>query len=114
MAKWIDALETHSKKTAREKKKVPASLPAPVQSVLIQVRAPSGNDPGELAEGHYVVQGDVVTLVDPAGKPIEGIEPQALDGEDPKWVARRLTRERWEATRGGFNRRLNYPPLSIA
>ena len=41
-----------------------------METVYIQIRAPRGQDPGRVVEGHYNVVGDTVVLVDRAGKAI--------------------------------------------
>ena len=33
---------------------------------------------------------------------------------ESKSIAARMTRSRWSHTRGGFNRKLGYPPLGLA
>ena len=57
----------------------------------------------------------VLTLTDANGKPIDGVKPEALaDGVNPKSIAGRLTRQRWNETRSGFNRQLDYQLLGVA
>ena len=57
----------------------------------------------------------ILTLTDATGKPIDGVKPEALaDGVNPKSIAGRLTRQRWNETRSGFNRRLGYQLLGVA
>jgi hypothetical protein len=68
-----------------------------------------GDDPGEIAEGMYSVEGGAVVLTDRDGRHITS---RALLGEDPATLARQLLRE--IRKRADFNRRLRYPPLSVA
>ena len=80
--------------------------------MIVSVRNSSENDPGEVAIGYFIVRGDTVTLTDERGAPLDGKEGSAKIGSDvnPKSIAQMMTRERWEATRGGvFNRRILYP-----
>ena len=49
------------------------------------------------------------------GKTLKDAKPEVLaDGVNPKNIAARMTRARWSDTRGGFNRKLDYPPLGLA
>jgi hypothetical protein len=66
-------------------------------------------DPGEIAEGMYSVEGGAVVLTDRDG---QHITTRALLGEDPATLARQLLREIRKPA--DFNRRLRYPPLSVA
>ena len=48
-------------------------------------------------------------------KALKDAKPEVLaDGVNPKNIAARMTRARWSDTRGGFNRKLDYPPLGLA
>jgi hypothetical protein len=72
-------------------------------------------DPDEIAIGHFIVLDGVVQLTDENGGPLDGAKPEVLaDGVNPKSIAARMTRARWSGTRGGFNRRLVYPPMTLA
>jgi hypothetical protein len=49
---------------------------------FIQIRAPKGDDPGKVLEGHYNLIGDTVILVDRSGKAV------ANDGEKfSRWLS---------------------------
>src|SRR5215475_3647391 len=102
---WIDKLEEQGKKSVNKRKHEPRP---PVQEVIVSVRNPSETDPGEVAIGHFIVEGDTVTLTDERGTPLDEKEGSAKIGSDVnrKSIAQMMTRKRWEATRGGdFNRR---------
>jgi hypothetical protein len=62
--------------------------------VWVQVRPPDPerNDPGEIAEGTFVVSGDLIAVDDNEGRPVATRMLQP--GEDPEAVAKRLLRER--------------------
>jgi len=90
-----------------------------METVVIQVRAPRGADPGRVIEGHYNIVGDTVILVDQSGKPLTS-EDQKFSrklsaGDIPKQVAAQLLRLHHRAARGGsprgFNDRLVYEKL---
>lgn len=82
--------------------------PPTVHQVIVQVRAPSENDPGQITVGHYTVEDGVLELTDEKGKPLEKPIPLPADA-DAKAVAHKLTGERWLKNRSPFNRRLEYP-----
>lgn len=87
-----------------------ATTTLPVERIEITVRNPvSENDPGETAEGFYVVDGDKVGLTDAAGLPI-GLPAWAKPGTERR-VAGQLLRATLKAE-DDFNRRLTYPPMS--
>ena len=69
-----------------------------METVVIQVRAPRGADPGRVIEGHYNIVGDTVILVDQSGKPLTS-EDQKFSrklnaGDNAKQIA---AQERWRA-----------------
>ena len=78
----------------------------------ITTRRPTDNDPGQVAEGRYVLSADlVVTLTDQDGKPIENIESATVT--DPKYAtatAARLLQDHRAGTID-FNRPLHYRRL---
>jgi hypothetical protein len=61
--------------------------------------------------GHFIEQGNSVTLTDENGKPLDEKEGTAKVGDaNPKSIASIMVRQRWEGSRGGdFNRRILYP-----
>jgi hypothetical protein len=90
-----------------------------METVYIQIRAPRGQDPGRVLEGHYNVVRDTVVLVDRAGKPLTSDDKKysrKLDpGDRPKQVAAQLLRAHHNAARGGsprgFSDRISYQKL---
>jgi hypothetical protein len=79
-----------------------------------------GNDPGRIEVGHYVIDGDNVTLTDKDGVPVVQGRMQIgyaakIGDEEPDQVARRLLWRHYRATKSGsdFNRPLRYPNLGI-
>lgn len=93
------------------------------KTVWVEIRRPRPpDDPGQSAEGRYIVVDDVVTLTDLAGEPVRDdsgrtytkkLEPL----EDAHLIAGRLTKQFRKAIRGdnksGFDGPLNYPKLGI-
>ena len=45
-------------------------MPNDIHKIIIQTRAPRGNDPGKIAEGWYCVADNFVVLTDSEGKPV--------------------------------------------
>jgi len=88
-----------------------------METVYIQIRAPRGQDPGRVVEGHYNVVGDTVVLVDRAGKAIasddQGYSRKLSPGDHPKQIAAQLLRTHHNAARGGsprgFGDKITYP-----
>jgi hypothetical protein len=64
-----------------------------VRKVTVQIRAPKGTFPGEVAIGHYIVFERNVILTDQDGKPIPGAAKQQVgpDG-DARLIACRMVR----------------------
>ncbi len=84
-----------------------------IRKIVIQIRAPKGNDPGKVAEGHYVVVDGCVVLTDEAGKPT-GDSKHYLDPDgDARLVACRMLRRRQNArsSSGSFASPIAYPKL---
>jgi len=85
-----------------------------VHRIIIQTRAPKGNDPGKIAEGWYCVNADnFVVLTDAAGKPL-GNEKHYLDPDgDARLVAARMLRRRQNArgSSGNFAGPIRYPKI---
>ena len=90
------------------------------QSVFIQIRRPDGSDPGQTAEGAFIVEDGVVILTDRDGNPARDgdgkfYKQKLADGQNPKVIAGRLTRELRSALRGknaptnGFDGPIHYP-----
>jgi hypothetical protein len=84
-----------------------------VHRITIQLRRPSGKDPGKIAEGWYCVNADsFVVLCDAAGKPL-GSEKHHVDPDgDARLIACRMLRRHANSSKpSGFNDRLIYPKL---
>jgi hypothetical protein len=80
-----------------------------VQRIVIQTRAPKGNDPGKVAEGWYCIADGAVVLTDAAGKPVGDERHHLSPGGDARLVACRMLRRRDKAREpSGFNGRLQY------
>jgi hypothetical protein len=95
------------------------------QSVQIQIKPPDGSFPGQTAEGCFIVEDGVVVLTDRDGNPARDddgkfYKRKLADGENPKVIAGRLTRELRTALRGknapvnGFDGPIRYPKISVA
>ncbi len=88
-----------------------------VFQTYITLARPMDGDAGRIEVGHYVVDGETVTLTDQNGTPIKsgriqlGFTAKTGVEEDHAQVARRLLWRRYRATKSGsdFNRRLDYP-----
>jgi hypothetical protein len=93
-------------------------MPDPkVYKIIVQIRAPEGDDPGQVTNGYYTLDGQVLTMTDGDGRPVrrgngEQYIHRLQEGEGAAAVARRLTREVRTMARGetvsGFHRKLNY------
>ena len=97
---WIDEPEEQGKKSVKEKHKHEPR--PPIQEVIVSVRNSSENDPGEVAIGHFIVQGNTVTLADENGKPLDDKECKAKIGPDsnPRSIASIMVWRRWKGSRG--------------
>jgi hypothetical protein len=90
-----------------------------IRKVVVQTLPPSGDFPGQVAEGRYTWEDGVVTLVDHDGVPLRDrrdkvYEKKLTPEEDPHVIGCRLTKQRFQ-DRGGdkqdFSRPLNYRKL---
>jgi hypothetical protein len=95
------------------------------KSVVVTTAKPSGpGDLGEVAEGFYFCDGDLLTMCDRDGIPLrdenngQRITHHLASGESEKAVAKRFTLKIFRMARGdtvaGFDRPLRYGPLGIA
>jgi hypothetical protein len=96
-------------------------MPASVKAVISVVSNPVGkNDGGEICEGWYTRDGDVITMTDRDGVPLrddntgERVTVRLLPSDNEKTIARRTTLRRYRAERGdetssAFNRPIRYP-----
>jgi hypothetical protein len=112
---WIDKLEGHARRSVKKSKAQAPDLgpPPEVQEVIVTVRHPRENDPGEVAFGYFTVVGDILTMTDQRGKPLDDKEVTCRlpPNINPKSVAASFTKKRWPETRGGFNRKIDYPEI---
>jgi hypothetical protein len=74
-------------------------------------RCRDDDDPGEICEGYFSIEGKVVTVTDAKGRYVGS--RALLKGEDARVVAKRLLREKTPEAES-FNRRLNYPNAGLA
>ena len=88
--------------------------PAPVIETYLQVQVrqcQDDDDPGQVAEGWYSIDGKVLTVADANGKYVGS--RTMLEGEDARVVAKQLLREKSPEAES-FNRRLSYPNAGLA
>jgi hypothetical protein len=77
--------------------------------ICVQIRqCQDDDDPGEIVEGYFSVDGSTVTVTNKSG----GSRAITV-GEDPKTVARRLLREKTPESES-FSRRIDYPDMGLA
>jgi hypothetical protein len=80
--------------------------------VQVQVRqCQDDDDPGEIAEGWFSVDGGTVTVTAASGKYVGS--RAMLKGEDARVVAKQLLREKKAPESEAFNRRLSYPNVGL-
>ena len=81
--------------------------------ICVQVRqCVDADDPGEVREGWYSVEGKSVTVTDTRGKYVGSRTMRK--GEDARVVAKQLLRERKAPESESFNRVLRYPSAGLA
>jgi hypothetical protein len=97
-----------------------AEVNVKIFNVTVQIRAPKEGDVGQVAEGRYTLEDDVVTLVSHAGVPVRGPSGETYskkleDGEAAHVIAGRLTKAFRRARLGdkhrveGFSSPISYP-----
>jgi hypothetical protein len=80
--------------------------------ICVQIRqCQDDDDPGEIAEGWYSIDGKVLTVTDANGRHVGS--RAMLEGENARVVAKRLLREKAPEAES-FNRRLSYPNAGLA
>jgi hypothetical protein len=80
--------------------------------ICVQTRAcHDDDDPGEIAEGWFSIDGKVLTVTDANGKYVGS--RAMLEGEDARVAAKQLLRGK-KAQEEEFNRRLSYPNMGLA
>jgi hypothetical protein len=113
---WIDKLETHGRKAAKEKQ--PAKPKPKVERVIVTIRPsdPETGDPGSARIGYYTVEGELLTMTDENGTPIKTDRDELVTavlepGTDARAIAGVLTRRRARGSgmRGFEKGALRYP-----
>jgi hypothetical protein len=116
MGSWIDKLETHGRKAAKEKR--PARPKAKVERVICTIRPsdPETGDPGSARFGYYTVEGELLTMTDENGTPLKNDQDQMITAvlaspSDARAIAGVLTRNRSRGSgmRGFEKGALKYP-----
>jgi hypothetical protein len=80
--------------------------------ICVQIRqCQDDDDPGEIAEGWFSIDGKVLTVTDANGRHVGS--RAMLEGENPRVVAKRLLREKTPEAES-FNRPLSYPNAGLA
>ena len=81
-----------------------------IHKVTVQVRAPRGNFPGEVAEGWCCIVDNAVVMTDADGKPVDSEKHYLNPSDDARLKACRMVRRRRTGPRG-FNDKIQYPKL---
>jgi hypothetical protein len=104
---WVDLLqETAKAKQERKQRAKPKTAPL-VHDVIVMVRRPSENDPGEVTTGYFTLEDNQLWLTDQNGIPLKEFMAVKLESEaNARSIAASLTKERWSKARGGFWRQL--------
>jgi hypothetical protein len=92
----------------REEPPQPPVIETPISVQVRQCR--DDDDPGEIAEGYFSVDGKVLTVTDTRGNYVGS--RSLLKDEDAKTVAKRLLRDK-QAPEEEFNRPLSYPNIGL-
>jgi hypothetical protein len=104
---WLDELTDHGKKQVKEPPK-PRKKILPVHEVTIALRGATDSDPGAVAVGFYIVDGDAVFLTDVDGEIGKDAKGHAVGDCDPRYIAQMLLRQRRAESNEDFNLRLDY------
>ena len=81
--------------------------------ICVQIRqCHDDDDPGEIAEGWFSIDGKVVTVTDANGRHVGS--RAMLEGEDARVVAKQLLRGEEAPESESFNRPLSYPNAGLA
>ena len=107
-AKGEAALAQPERPTPRPRPIIPPTL------LLVQIRQPKDNDPGQVAEAWYMRDGDTLRLTDEYGRPIAGKSTQIGPGDDARALAYVLAKQHLTEGRTGFNGRLDYSAWTAA
>jgi hypothetical protein len=93
-----------------------------IKSVVVTTAKPSGpGDLGQVAEGFYYVEGGILTMCDPDGRPLRDdnngrqVALRLLPGDDVAGLAKKLTLQQYRAANrdqmAGFGRAIRYRDL---
>jgi hypothetical protein len=93
-----------------------------IKSVIVTTAKPSGpGDLGQVAEGFYYVEGGILTMCDPDGRPLRDdnngrqVALRLLPGDDVAGLAKKLTLQQYRAANrdqmAGFGRAIRYRDL---
>ena len=90
--------------------------------VFVELKGPSGNHPGHIIDGHFIIENETVHLVDVNGeveKDVDGVtfSCKLTDNVHPKVVACRLVRDKYARRKksvNGFDGPISYPPTKRA
>lgn len=93
-----------------------------VERVIIQIRRPSGDDPGQVSEGYYIVNEGMLIMTHSDGEPVDDtmFRRKLRPDDNPAALAGVLTREVRRHMLGitkdeeNFNRPLGYSNSGIA
>jgi hypothetical protein len=96
-----------------------------VQQVIVQIKKPRGDFPGQVVYGYYTLDNGFVRLTDRNGKPAgdetgRRYSRKLYPGEDVRAVACKMTKELRLALRGnsepinGFEGKIQYPKMKCA
>lgn len=90
-----------------------------IKSILVQLKAPSDSDPGQVTTGYYKVTGDTLQMTFKDGRPLENplYSVRLHDGANVEAIASNLTKTIRSELQGeivpGFNRPLSYPKARV-
>lgn len=92
-----------------------------IYQVYATVRLPRDDDPGKVTVGYFTLIDGVLTMTNPKGVPArrsngEKIQRKIAEGDDPKIIASRLTKEIYHSRSGetDLNRRLDHSRHGVA
>ena len=99
-----------------------------VQHITVQIRRPTGDDPGQVTTGYFTLADGILTMTTSSGVPIrrattgERFTCKIKPGDNHVAIAGQLTLQVRDELRGenrpgavkGFNRQLDYPKSGVA
>ena len=102
----------HSDEVVEEEAREEPQPPLIETYICVQIRqCQDDDDPGEIAEGWFSIDGKVLTVTDANGRHVGS--RAMLEGENARVVAKRLLREKAPESES-FNRPLSYPNAGLA